>query len=177
MEGKTKVRAVYAATIIAVAAMAGGFALAAVLSSTMVNQSANFYEGGNTGANGYGSPALKVAVSPAAVASCTSTTQLVSVSGGTGIVVLSNTTGSAVCKTGDFAEEFTLSFSATVTTQTNTFTVTSLVGGGTVMTNSGTVTVGTGASSAFTATVDIFVDYGAVNPPPGGITTLDLVVQ
>ncbi|MCI4357122.1 MAG: hypothetical protein L3K18_08310 [Thermoplasmata archaeon] len=177
MRGNQRVRTIYLATTVLALALAGGFALAAVLTSTTTNQSANYYQGGNTGANGYSSATLSVSTVPAAIAACTSGTKTGASSAGTVTLVLSSTTGGTVCTTGDFAEEFVFSFSATITTQTNAITVTTQVGAGSVETNSESVTLGTGSSSAFTQSVDVFVDYGAVNPPAGGVTVLDTVVQ
>ena len=154
-----------------------GLVAAAVLSSTTVNENANFYQGGNSGANGYASPTLQVTTVPAAVSTCSTGTITDSTSAGTANIELSSTSGGTTCTTGDFAEEYTLSFSATIATQSNTVTITTQVGASAVQTNSVALTLGTGSSSAFTATVHIYVDYGAVNPPAGGITTLDLVVQ
>ena len=177
MQQRSKVRVVYLATIASVLGLAGGFALASVLSSTNVTQTAAFYQGGSSGVNGYTSPTLTVSNTPAATTTCTSTTQSVATTGGTASVILSSTTGGTVCTTGDFAELFTFSFSGTVTTQTNSFTITTQIGAGAVQTNTGSVTVGTGVSSSFTATVMLYVDFGAVNPPAGGVTILDVVIQ
>ena len=138
---------------------------ASVLVPTTVTQSASFFQGGNGGANGYSTPSLVVASTPAAT------------SAGTVTVILSSTSGGTVCTTGDFAEEFVVAFSATITTQTNSFTITTQVGAGTVQTNTESVDLGTGTSGAFTQTVDVFVDYGAINPPASGVTVLDLVIQ
>jgi hypothetical protein len=170
-------RALLLGVAIAMIASTAGFVAAAVLSTTTVTQGASFYQGSNSGANGYGSPSLQVSVVPTAVTTCSTGTTTDSVSGGTATLVLSATTGGTTCTTNDFAEEFTLSFSATVTTQTDTFTVTTQVGAGAVQSNTASLTVGTGTSGAFTATVNVFVDYGAINPPSGGITQLNLVVQ
>jgi hypothetical protein len=179
MRLKTGRRGLYVASIIAMLSIASGFALATVLTSTQVNEAANFYQGGNSGANGYATSGmtLSITTTPASVTSCTTGTKTDAVSAGTVTLILSSTTGGTACTTGNFAEEFVVSFSATITTQTNAFTVTTQVGSGTVASNSESVTVGTGISGAFTATVDIFVDYGSINPPTGGITVLDLVIQ
>ncbi len=155
--------------------LTSGFALAAVLASTPVNQSANFYLGGNSPVNGYSLPALKVNTTPIGTGACSSSPVTLA-SPGSVDLILSNTTGSAVCTAGNFAEEFTVMFSATITTQTNRFTITTQVGAGLVQTNNVTLTVGAGGG-AFTATVNVFIDYGAVNPPAAGITVLDLVIQ
>ncbi len=92
-------------------------------------------------------------------------------------MILSSTTGATSCTAGNFAEEFVVAFSATITTQTNSITITTQVGAGAVQTNTESVTLGTGSSGAFTQTVDVFVDYGAINPPASGVTVLDLVIQ
>ncbi len=177
MRQKNRVRLIYAATAMAVLGMAGGFVMASVLTSTAVNQSASFYQGGNNGVVGYTTPTLAVATVPASIATCTSGTVTGSTSGATQTIVLSNQTGSSACATGDFAEEFVFSYSATITTQSNKLTITTQVAAGAVGTNTVTVTLGTGVSGAFTQTIDLYVDYGAVNPPAGGITVLDAVVQ
>ncbi len=177
MRQKNRVRLIYAATAMAVLGMAGGFVMASVLTSTAVNQSASFYQGGNNGVVGYTTPTLAVATVPASIATCTSGTVTGSTSGATQTIVLSNQTGSSACATGDFAEEFVIAFSATITTQTNSLTITTQVGAGAVQTNSIPVTLGTGTSSAFTQTLDLYVDYGAVNPPATGISVLDLMIQ
>jgi hypothetical protein len=178
MKPTTSRRMVYLATIVALVGVTGGMALAAVLSTTTVNQGASFYQGGNSGANGYGAASLQVATTPSGTSTCTSGAQTGSSSGGTVTLILSSTTGGTVCTTGNFAEEFILSFSATISSQTNTVTITTQVGSGTVNTNSQQVTLGAGGSaSAFTQTVDVFVDYGSVAPPASGVTVLDVVVQ
>ena len=168
---------IYAGTLVALVGTVGGMAVASVLTSTMVNQGASFYEGGNSGANGYSSPSLQVAYVPNGVSSCTSGTATGATNAGTTDIVLSSVSGGTVCTAGDFAEEFTLSFSATIDTQTNVFTVTTQVGAGTVEMNGLPVALGTGSTGAFTQTVDVYVDYGSVNPPAAGVTVLDLVIQ
>jgi len=177
MATKDRVRLIYAATAIAVLSMAGGMVLAGVFTSTPVNQNASFYQGGNNGANGYSTPTLMVAVTPAATSTCTSGTLTGATSGGTVTLILSSTTGSTVCTAGNFAEEFSFAFSATIATQTNTISITTQVGASAVQINSEQVTLGTGTSGAFTQTVNVFVDYGAVNPPAAGITVLNAVIQ
>ncbi|HKV90766.1 MAG TPA: hypothetical protein VJQ43_06195 [Thermoplasmata archaeon] len=170
-------RALYLAVAVAMVASTAGFVGAAVLSSTAVNEGANFYQGGNNGANGYTSPTLKVTTTPVGTSVCSGATVTDSTTAGTANVIFSSTTGSTTCTAGNFAQEFTLSFSATISTQSNVVTITTQVGAGSVETNSATLTLGTGSSGAFTATVNVYVDYGAVNPPAGGVTVLDLVVQ
>jgi hypothetical protein len=171
-------RTIYLGTVLTLLGVTAGMAIASsVLSSTTVNQGANFYQGGNNGANGYSTATLAVSTTPAATSVCTTGTKTGATSAGTVTLILSSTTGGTGCTAGNFAEEFSLSFSATIVTQTNTLSVTTQVGAGTVQTNSEAVTLGTGSSSAFTQTVNVYVDYGSVNPPAGGITVLDLVVQ
>ncbi len=177
MNHKNRVRAIYATTAIFAIALASGFTLAAVLTSTTVNQHANYYQGGNAGANGYSTPTLQISSTPVSTTTCTSGTLTGAVSGQTITMILSSTSGGTVCTAGNFAEESILSFSATITTQPNSITITTQVGAAAVQTNTEDVTLGTGSSSAFTQTVDVFVDYGAITPPAGGITVLDMVVQ
>ena len=178
MGKKVDRKLVYVATIVSLIGVTGGMAIAAgILSSTNVNQGASFYQGGNNGANGYGAASLQVTTVPAAVSTCSTGAVSGSTSGGSVDLLLSATTGSSTCTTGDFAEQFIVSFSATVATQTNTFTITTQVGSGTVQTNSQQVVLGTGVSGAFTQTVNIYIDYGAIQPPSAGITVLDLVIQ
>ena len=171
-------RLVYVATIVSLIGVTGGMAIAAgILSSTNVNQGASFYQGGNNGANGYGAATLQVTTMPLAVASCSTGAVTGATSGASVDVYLSATTGSSTCTGGDFAEEFVLQFSATISTQTNAVTITTQVGAGSVQTNSQQVVLGTGSSGAFTQTVNVYVDYGTIQPPAAGITILDLVVQ
>jgi hypothetical protein len=170
-------RAIYLATVVAIVGVAGGAAMAAVLNATTVNEAANFYQGGNTGANGYSSPTLQVSTTPTGTSVCSSSPVSSSTSGGTLNVVVSSTSGGTTCTAGDFAEEFAVSFSSTISSQSNVFTVTTQVGAGTVQSNSVTVTLGTGTAGSFTKTVDVYVDYGSVNPPSSGVTSLDLVIQ
>jgi hypothetical protein len=171
-------RLVYVATIVTLIGVTAGMAIASgILNQTSTYQSANFYEGGNLGANGYGAAGLNVSTVSTGVTTCSNTPVSGLTSAGTVNVYLSSTTGGTVCTAGDFAEEFNVAFSATISTQTNTFTVTTQIGGGTVQTNSQQVVLGTGTSGPFTQTVDIYVDYGTIQPPATGIVMLDLVAQ
>lgn len=171
-------RTIYLGTILTLVGVTAGMAIASsVLSATTVSQGANFYQGGNNGATGYSTATLAVSTTPAATSVCTSGTLNGATSAGTVNVILSSTTGGTTCTAGNFAEEFSLSFSATISHQTNTVSITSQVGAGAVQTNSEAVQLETGTSGAFTQTVNVYIDYGAVNPPAGGITVLDLVVQ
>jgi hypothetical protein len=176
MATKNRVRLIYAATAIALLAMAGGMVLATVLTTTTVNQNASFYQGGNNGANGFSTPTLSVASTPTGTTTC-STGTTGTTNGGTVNLVLSSTTGGTTCTAGNFAEEFSFAFSATITTQINSFTITTQVGAGAVQTNTASVSLGTGTSGAYTQTIDVFVDYGSILPPAGGITVLNAVVQ
>ena len=171
-------RLVYVATIVSLIGVTAGMAIASgILSETSTYQSANFYEGGNLGANGYGAAGLNVSTIPAAVTTCSNAPVSGLTPAGTVDVYLSSTTGGTVCTTGDFTEVFNVAFSATIATQTNTVTITTQVGAGTVQTNSQQVVLGTGTSGPFTQTVNVYVDYGTIQPPATGIVMLDLVVQ
>ena len=178
MRTGTNRRLVYLATLVALVGVTAGMAIAAgILSQTNVYQSANFYEGGNLGAHGYGAAGLNVSTVPVAVTTCSNAPVSGATSGGSVNVYLASVTGGTTCTAGDFAEVFNVAFSATIATQTNTFTITTQIGGGTVQTNSQQVVLGTGVSGAFTQTVFVYVDYGTVQPPATGVTLLDLVIQ
>jgi hypothetical protein len=178
MNQKNRVRAIYATTALFAIALASGFALAAVFTSTTVTQHANFYQGAGGNANGYSNPELLVSTTPASVLTCTAPPVTAATSGATTKITLSFMTGSSACATGNFAEEFNLSFSATISKQYNNLTITSQVGGGTVQTNTAEIILGAGGVPAlFTQTIEVYIDYGAIAPPPTGIDVLDLVVQ
>lgn len=178
MRTGTNRRLIYVATIVSLIGVTAGMAIAAgILSQTNTYQSANFYEGGNLGANGYGAAGLNVTTVSLGVTTCSNAPVSGLVSAGTVNVYLASTTGGTVCTAGDFAEIFNIAFSASIATQTNSVTITTQIGAGTVQTNSQQVVLGTGTLGAFTQTVNVYVDYGTIQPPATGIVMLDLVVQ
>ena len=135
------------------------------------------YEVGSDGANGYGAATIDVTTVPAATTVCTSGTQSVPLTSGSATLVFSSTTGGSTCTAGDFSEELTLSFSANISTQTNTFAVTTANGGGDSGFNQEDVMLGvTGPTVPMVATVHIYIDYGSVSAPPGGVVLLDLAI-
>ncbi|MCI4365104.1 MAG: hypothetical protein L3K10_03460 [Thermoplasmata archaeon] len=151
---------------------------ASVLAPTHVNQATNQYAAGSDGINGYSAATISVTTVPVGVTTCTSGTKTISTIGGSTNLVFSSATGGTSCTAGDYAEEFSIGYSVLlVTTQTNTFGVTTKVGGGLLGTNSEIVVVGTGLPLPFSATVHIFIDYGSTLPPAGGVSVLDLVIQ
>ena len=172
-EHKWSRRAFYLAAAVAIVASTSGFALASVLSApTQVNQGANFYQGGNVGANGYTTATLGISDTPSGVVACTS-----SISTGASIVNIT-VPGAAngTCKAGDWAMVFTLPFSATITSQTNEFTVYSqLTPGGPTATDWANLTL-TAGGVPHSATIYVYVDYGSPLPP-AGIASLDLIVH
>ena len=175
-KAKMSGRLIYAATIVAILGVTGGVTMGAFLSSTTVTQNANYYAGASASVPGYSAPTLSISSSPSST--CTSAAAGPSNSGTTN-VVLNAWNGASNCTLGDFAEEFTFSFSATISTQANTVTITTQVGSDPVQSNSATITLGPGgAPASFTQTVHVFVDYpGSTQLPTGGITTLSLALQ
>lgn len=175
MGGMTKRRVLYLATAVAMMGLTGGFVLAAGLTSTTVTQNAALYSVSTSAVAAFPSaPTITVTATPASVSSCSSSAAALS-NGGTANLYL-GASGSVTCTTSDFAEEFTLTSSATAVAGTYTFTVyTSYGAGPTVGSAAGSVTIGTTLSTA--GTVNVFVDFGSVTPPANGIGSLSLVVQ
>ena len=172
------------AAVVAMVASTGGFALASVLTVTTIQHNSQYYGVANAGAvNGYGTPPTldwtKIPYSGCQLKNSTQTPASV-------YVVLSNTTG-GVCTQGDFAAEFSFAFSSVtpIITQTNTFTVISQIGSGSYEINTVQVTLGANLSGplSFSATVDIFVDFGVAGLPAGsapaaqGVSSLNILVQ
>lgn len=175
MGGMTKRRVLYLATAVAMMGVTGGFVLAAGLTSTNVTQNAALYEVSTSSVSAFpNTPTLAVTATPAAVAACSSSAAALA-SGGSADLYLGASTG-VVCTTGDFAEEFTFTTSATAAAGTYTFTQYTTYGAGpTSGSAAGQVTIATTLTSA--GTVNVFVDYGAAAPPASGISSLSLVVQ
>jgi hypothetical protein len=141
------------------------------------NQSFRQYAAGSNGANGYSAATIAVTTVPAGTTTCTTGTKSIPLSGGSATLVFSSTTGGTTCAAGDFSEEFTIAFSATIGSQTNTFTVTTSGAGGIPGVNQEVVALGVGSPSLpFVATVQIYVDYGSVAAPAGGVEVLDLLI-
>ncbi|MCI4322786.1 MAG: hypothetical protein L3K03_01980 [Thermoplasmata archaeon] len=171
-------RAVFLGTVVAILGITGGFAMASVLTSTSVTQTADFDQGTGAGVPTYPAPTLLISISP--TSSCTSGQQTVALSIATPPTAQVTVAPGGTCAAGDFAEEFQFALSSTTTSlnQVNTLTITSQVGAGSVTTNTQSMKVTTAApAGTYTGTLDVFVDYGSVNPPSGGITLLNVVVQ
>jgi hypothetical protein len=174
-------RLIYLATIMAMIGIAGGTVMATLLTPIPTNQTANFYEGGNSGVPNYPAPMLAPGSNVVGTCTTSSTTVATSTTPATTNIVLASSGSTGTCVTNDFAEVFTFSFTIStpfVSSQTNTISITTEYGTGTtVYTNSAQVVLTTPSSGGpFVATLDIYVDYGSVNPPTGGIAVLDLVV-
>jgi hypothetical protein len=169
-------RTFYLAAAVAIVASTSGFALASVLSPPIqTNQGASYYQGGNIGANGYSTANLTISATPVGVTQC-SAGPVTDPSLGSVNLILSSTEGGS-CAAGNYAELFTLPFSATISQQTNNFTIYSQVTGDPVQSNSVLLTVGPGGvPHPFLTEVNVYIDYGSAIPPPG-ISVLDLIVH
>jgi hypothetical protein len=148
-----------------------------VLTTVPVRQSSLEYQAGSGGANGYGAATIALSTVPGGVMACTSGTTTIPSTPGSATLVFSSVSGGTNCTAGDFSEQFTISFSATISLQTNTFAVTTATGGGVPGVNQEDVQVGTsGAPAPTVATVEIYIDYGSTVPPATGIALLDLAI-
>ncbi len=178
-QGKMTGRMIYVATIVAMLSVTGGMAMAVgLLQVTPITQHASFYQGQSTAPAGYAAaPNLTVSTSPSST--CSGPSINMGVSGAAQNILVSSAGLSGVCTTGNFAEEFIVHFSETMSasSQTNTFQVTTQVGSGTPVTDTFTVATGTVTGTPFTQTLNIFIDYGAINAPSAGITILNLVID
>ncbi|HXQ94579.1 MAG TPA: hypothetical protein VN864_05355 [Thermoplasmata archaeon] len=172
-------RLIYAATVVAILGMTGGFVLASVVTVTTTNQTSttNQVNGAAStliSSGTAGSLAVAPGNVPAAVASCTSGSTALS-SGGAVSVYVSSTTGSAACASGNYAEVYTIVTGTTAPAGTYQAQVTTQWGSGpTTGDNTLTFTVGTTLTSA--ATITLYVDYGSAMVPTGGISTLQIVI-
>lgn len=174
-------RLIYYATVIAIVGVTAGEAIGLALPApTTLLQTSGVYSGSNQAPAGFAqSPTLSTSSVPANVTTCTAGPLTESTNGGTLNVVLSDVTGGTACTANDFAELFTVAFSATISAgspQTDRFTVTTSYGTGpTTGFNSVSVTTGS-PGSPWTQTINLYVDYGA-SLPTGGIDSLTLVIE
>jgi hypothetical protein len=175
-------RLIYAATVVAILGMTGGFVLASVLSVTTTNTSStdNQVNGANSALIASGTPG-SIAVAPgdvpAAVASCSSTAAIPSAGGNGGAVsaYISATTGSTTCTSGDWAMVYTITTGSTTPSGTYQVQLTTQWGTGpTLGENTVTLTLANTLTSA--GTVTLYVDYGSPMAPTGGISTLQIVI-
>ena len=170
-------RTFYLAAVVAIVASTSGFALASVLSApTTITQNSAFYSTHNHAPANWGTPMVQVSQSE--FDNCNGSIVTEAVSGSQMYVEMSADPGVTSCATNDFAEEFSVNFNGPVSTQANNFTVYSQVTNGTVQVNYVTVVVGAGGPvTPFITTLNLFVDYGSVAPPPSGIALLELVIH
>lgn len=182
--GRVEGRLVYVATVVGMAGVLGGTSLGlTVLAPSSVTQSAGVYGGASQAPTGFGQgPTLSPSHVLPGVAACTAGPLTETINGGTVNVTLSSLTGGTVCTAGDFAELFTVDYSAQISAgspQTDTFTVTTSYDiGANLTTGFNSVSLTTGSPGApWNQTINIFVDYGSVAGPTGGIATLTLVIQ
>ncbi|MCI4324564.1 MAG: hypothetical protein L3K00_01570 [Thermoplasmata archaeon] len=183
MAKKVPGRLIYAATVVAILGMTGGFVLASLVtvSSTNETSTTNQVAGGNSvllSSGTAGTLAVAPGNTPAAVASCSSGSTAIPSTGGVGGAVsafVSATTGSATCASGDYAQVYTITTGTTAPAGTYQMEITTQWGvGPTLGENTVTFTLGTTLTSA--ATVTLYVDYGSALAPTGGISTLQIVI-
>jgi hypothetical protein len=164
--------------IVAAVAMIGatsGYALAAGLTSTTVNQTAELYSVSTSSVAAFPTtPTVTVTAIPAAVAACTTTVQTLANSVTVNIYLAAST--SVTCTTGDFAEEFSFTSLATAAAGTYLFTQYTTYGAGPTS-GSAADTVSIAATMSIVGLVNVYVDYGTPSPPVNGISALSLVVQ
>jgi hypothetical protein len=172
-------RLIYAATVVAILGMTGGFVLASVVSVTTTNETSttNQVAGGNSQlitSGTAGSIAVSPGNVPASVASCTSGATALT-SGGAVSAYVSGTSGSTSCATGNWAEVYTIVTGSTAPAANYQVQVTTQWGTGpTLGENTLTFTVASTLTSA--ATITLYVDYGSPMAPTGGISTLQIVI-
>jgi hypothetical protein len=172
-------RLIYAATVVAILGMTGGFVLASVVSVTTTNETSttNQVAGGNSQlitSGTAGSIAVAPGNVPAAVASCSGGATAVT-SGSAVSAYVSGTSGSAACATGDWAEVYTIVTGSTAPAATYQVEITTQWGTGpTLGENTVSFTIATALTSA--ATLTLYVDYGSSMAPTGGISTLQVVI-
>ncbi len=179
---RTSGQLIYLGTIVAIVGVMAGAALGAALPAPgIVTQAAGVYSGAFKAPAGFTqSPTLAPSSVISNVTTCSAGPITEKTNGGTIDVTLSDATGGTTCTGGDFAELFTVQFSATIASgspQTDTFTVTASYGT-TPTTGVNSVALTTGSpGSPWTQTIDLYVDFGPSPGPSGGISTLSLVIQ
>jgi hypothetical protein len=174
MSGTSNRRVLYIATAVAMLGLTGGFALAAGLTSTTVNQSAALYSVSTSAVAAFPTtPTVTVTAIPASVAACTSSSQTLANSVTVNLYLQAST--GIVCTTGDFAEEF--SFTSLATAAAGTYSFTQYSTYASAVSGSSVASVTVAATMSISGNVNVFVDYGTMAPPTGGIASLSLVVQ
>jgi hypothetical protein len=161
--------------VVSMIGLTGGFVLAAGLTSTTVTQSAALYSVSTNAVAAFPTaPTITVTAIPASVAACTSTAQTLANSVTVNLYLQAST--GITCTTGNFAEEFTFTSSATAAAGSYHFTQYTTYGPGPTSGSSvGLITVA--ATMSIAGTVNVFVDYGTASPPVNGVSNLSLVVQ
>ena len=170
-------RTFYLAAVVAIVASTSGFALASVLSTpTTITQGSEFYAAQGSGLVNWQPPTLGMGQSVAS--SCSGPTVVEGSTGQTVNLELSAYDGGTNCTTGNFAEVFTIDYTApSVSTQSTNLTIYTHLTGEPVQVSYVTLVLGTGSPGAFTANVNVIVDYGMTNPPNQGIPFLELLMH
>ena len=179
IRGKVRRRTVYVATIAAMLALVGGFAMAATFSSTTVSQNQNGFST-SMGSTIWAAVAPTLTTQPSpTTTSCTSAT--IAITTATTATAFVGVESTASCTTNDFTEEVHFSYSvpagsATLSDTFEVYSTATLAGATSATTAVGSVTVTvTETTSAYTATFDLYIDYGA--NPPASISSLSVVVS
>jgi hypothetical protein len=175
MKSSGRNRLIYIATAVAMVSASMGFVVATGLSATSTTQNASWYQVNDQAPGAFPSqPTVQTTTVPSGVSACTSSAQALA-SGGTATLVL-GASPSVTCKALDFAEEFTLTSTATAGAGNYPMTIYDSYGAGPT-TGSAAGTISISAALTVAGTVNIYVDFGTALPPAGGISELDLIVQ
>ena len=170
----TRRRTLYMLTAIAMASATGGFGLASTLSSTSISQTASLFSVSTSGVAAFPTPpTVQVAAVPLNVSACSASPT--SLTSGGSVLLFLPASSLVSCNTGDFA--VALNFTSAATAAAGTYTFSSFDAYGSGPTNGasvGTVDIASVLSSS--GTVSVYIDFGGPSPPPGGISSLSLVV-
>lgn len=193
MAGRFRQRTVYAATAVAVLTLVAGFAIASITAFNLTTSSQGSGSVVTKGTQYTCVPApancvtstLMVGSTTAATCGASNTPPQITGTSPTVNIVLTVASSGTTCTGGDFAEEFsftstvgTASCFTTTTTCSDTFLVSTVVGGTASNAELGTAgfTESTSTpSGTITVNVQLYVDYQATADP--GITSVSIVVN
>ena len=183
MTSNRKGRALTVLVVAAAVSFVGGFVLASVVTITTTNETSTTSQvaGGNSvliNSGTAGSVSVNPSVVPLLVTTCSSGTVTIPSPAGVGGTVsayVSSTTGSTTCTAGDYAQLFKIVTGSTAASGTYTTQVTTQWGSGPTL-GENTVTFSLGTTLVSAATINLYVDYGTVLAPTGGITSIQVVI-
>jgi hypothetical protein len=175
MMGTKKRRTLYIVTVVAMLGLSGGFAMAAGLTSTTVNQASGLYSVSTSAVAAFPTtPTVTVTAIPASVSACTSGPQTLANSVTVNLYLPASV--GITCTTADFAEEFSFTSLITAAAGTYPFTQYTTYGAGPTS-GSAAATISIAATMSIVGIVNVYVDYGTPAPPTNGIASLSFVVQ